>query len=82
MSFFTINFSFLSFSPKVRMVDGKLHSRSNLLFSLLTLFLFFKQVTVDPVAKTVTIYRQILWLFPRTSKIDFEDVQKNLSFMV
>lgn len=76
MSFFTIYNSILSFSPKVGMVDGKLHSRSNLLFSLLTLFLFFKRVTVDPVAKTVTIHKQILWLFPCISKIDFEDVRK------
>ena len=76
MSLFTLNNRFLSLSPKVEMVDGKLHSRSNLLFSLLTLFLLFKRVTVDPVAKTVTLHRQILWLFPHTSKIDFQDVQK------
>jgi len=58
------------------MIDGKLYSRSNLLLSLLTFFLLFKRVVVDPTAKTVTIYRQILWLFPHIRRVDFGDIRK------
>ena len=77
MSFIPFSSCLLSpFNPKVRFSDDKLYSRSNILLSLLTLFLFFKRITVCPSARTITIHRQLFWFFLRVQEIPFDSVKK------
>ena len=62
--------------PRIRFSNGILYSRSNLFLSLLTLFLFFKRITVCPSTKTVSIRRRVFWFFKRVREIPFDSVEK------
>ena len=66
----------LDMCPKIRFSNGILYSRSNIILSLLTLFLFFKRITVCPSERTITIHRRLFWLLSRVREIPFDAVEE------
>ena len=62
--------------PMVLVRNEKMISNSNLIFSLLILFLYVKQVSVDPETETVRIQRRIFWLFKSVKDIPFEQIRR------
>ena len=62
--------------PSIMVRNDKIVSRSNLIFSLLTLFTFLKNVSVDPTTQIVRIQRRIFWLFKSVRDIPFEQIRR------
>lgn len=60
--------------PMVLVRNEKMISHSNLIFSLLILFLYVKRVSVEPETETVRIQRRIFWLFKIVRDIPFEKI--------
>ena len=62
--------------PMVLVRNEKMTSRSNLIFSLLTLFLYVKRVSVEPEIRRLRIQRRFCWLFKSVKDIHFEQIRR------
>ena len=62
--------------PLVLIRNDKMISNSNLFFSLLILFLYVKQVSVNPETETVRITRRFFWLIKSVKEIPFSQIRR------
>ncbi len=74
LSLRTFQSSWGAISPKVWNEGRTLYARTALLWMLLTLFAWRKEVRVNAVSKTILIQWRILWLFKKERAIHFKDI--------
>lgn len=76
MSLIVPTFGIFSIKPKFWEREGVLHSRSSLFVQLIFLFSYKKTVTVDPLAKEVTIRHRFLWVFRIVKRVSFHEITR------
>src|SRR5437867_1647621 len=67
--------SLFSLCPRLTKLDGRLVASTPVRGRLLTLGLFYRQVTVDPKEQVVRLHRRHGWLFTRDWRIPFSAIQ-------
>ncbi len=75
MSLFVINLPWLSWGPKIKLINGQVYSRSNFFISALILFVYFKQVRIDPKEDLIIKKKRFLWFLTHTTKIEFSRIR-------
>lgn len=76
MSLFVYESSWLSVEPRVWVEGDTLRGRASLLLRLLSLFSYDRCLTVDRVARTVTVDSRWLWFSQQTHTVRFEEIAR------
>lgn len=74
MSLVTVKTSAAATGPTVWMEGPVLCARTSLVWQVLSLGAYRKQVEVDPRARTVTILRRVLWLLSFERVVPFDEI--------
>ena len=76
MSLFVWQVPGLAMGPRFKVKEGQLRSRSNLVFCLLTLGLYFKRVVIDTEREVIVIRRRVLWFIKFVREVRFSEIKR------
>lgn len=75
MSLYTHTSGLLALKPRVWVDGARLYARSALAVRLLSLFSYDKTVCVNRLARTVTVWRRVLWVLGGAREVGFDRIE-------